>query len=375
MKRILVMGLVVAAMAVQSLADGKMFWREEIPPEIPYQRALILFRDGTETLVLQSRYEIPEAHEKMTLGWVVPVPAVPEVASMSAHEASDLFWHLSRTSSPRITRISTITLIAILLLLLTVAGLSVLTLLLCLLSFVAPFSASFMQRRRKLCERAVLGLICCLYALLIMSIFIPATMSAGRSDGVDVIAEHRVGIYDVRVVRCDDSGELISWLNANKFKFGQQDTAVFNSYISKGWCFVVAVINPTRDQLSEIASEGLAAPLILRFPHANPVYPLALTGTGDFETEILIYLASDTKMSCDDRLKLRFAGYMYSGALIPLSVYTEPEGFFDLKFDERPKYPYLCKFKDRLTPAEMSKDIIFTPAKDKESYREHIVRW
>ena len=365
------MGLIVAAAAVQSIADGKMFWREEIPPRIPYQRALVLFRDGTETLVLQSRYEIPETSEKTILGWVVPVPAVPEVASMPAHAASRLFRDLSENSLPRITSISDIALGLVFLLLLIVACLSVLTLLLCLLSFVAPFSPRFIQHRGEVAGCSLLSLFCCfLLAPLMMR---GCSASGSKSSGVDVIAEHRVGIYDVRVVRADSADELISWLKTNEFKFGQRDTAAFNSYMSKGWCFVVATINPSRDQKQwEIASEGLAAPLILRFPHANPVYPLALTGTGDFETEILIYLVSDTKMSCDNRLTLRFAGHLYGGYLNSLSSETEPKGFFELKDDE---LLYLCKFKDRLKPADMSRDIIFTPAKDTDSYREHIVRW
>jgi hypothetical protein len=373
MKRILMMGLIVAAMAAQLSADGKMFWREEIPPKIPYQRAFILFKDGTQTLVLQSRYEIPETVKKATLGWIVPVPAVPEVASMPAGAASEMFRKLSMDSLPRVTWISELALNLLFVFLLIVAGLSVLTLLLCLVSFVPPVSPWLIKRRRKLAEASILALLVCFVAFII----IPTTLSAGsKSAGVEVISQQRVGIYDVRVVRGDNADDLISWLKTNEFKFGARDTAAFNSYISRGWCFVVAIINPDRDQHeSEIVSEGLAAPLILRFPHANPVYPLALTGTGDFETEILIYLASDTKMSCDERLTLRFAGHVYSSAFISLDVYTEPKGFFDLEFDGEPEYPYLCKFKDRLTPAEMSQDINFTPAKDNTPYREHIVEW
>ena len=39
------------------------------------------------------------------------------------------------------------------------------------------------------------------------------------------------------------------------------------------------------------------------------------------------------------------------------------------------EYPYLCKFKDRLTPAQMSQDIVFRAANDDEAYREHVVEW
>ena len=343
-----------------------MFWREEIPPKIPYQRALILFDKGTETLILQSRYEIPTGDGNSTLGWVVPVPAVPEVASMPADMAQNLFMYLSEYSRPRVTRIAP-TVFAVLFV--VVAGLSLLTLSVCLLSFVLPLPQRFKENRGRLARYSMWGLLIC-FPLIIIGSF----AAARGSLGVDVIAEQRVGIYDVSVVRSDNTEGLIGWLNKNDFKFGDRDRAAFDSYISKGWCFVVAIINPsTGEEERRIVSEGLAAPLILRFPHTNPTYPVALTGTGGFETEILIYLASSTKMTANDRLTLRFAGEMRKGlSRVLLSADIDPEGFFDPK---KMNFPYLCKFKDRLTPDRMREDIIFSEAEDDKPYREHIVKW
>jgi hypothetical protein len=366
MKRIAAIALILATTTAQSMADGKMFWRENIPPKIPYQRALILFAEGTETLILQSRYEIPGGDEKTSLGWVVPVPAVPEIASMPADMASHLFMYLSMNSRPRVTRIAP-TVFGFLFF--AVAGLSLLTLLLCLLSFVVPFPKGFKKNRNKLARCSMWGLLIVFF----MAIIIPSFMTARKSIGVDVITEQRVGIYDVSVVRSDDAKGLIHWLNEHDFTFGDSDTAVFDSYVSKGWCFVVAIINPSiGEEERRIASEGLAAPLILRFPHPTPIYPVALTGTGGFETEILIYLATATKMTANDRLTLRFAGEMRESSLELLTADIDPEGFFDPK---KMNFPYLCKFKDRLTPDRMSEDIVFSEAEDDGPYREHIVKW
>jgi hypothetical protein len=366
MKLIAISTLILAATAAEALADGKMFWREEIPPTIPFQRALILSDEGTETLILQSRYEIPEGGKESSLGWIVPVPDVPEIASMPADMAQQMFMYLSMNSRPRVTRILP-TVFGVLLL--TLAVLSLLTLLFCLLSFFLPLPQSFKENKGKLARYSLYGLLVCFLA----AIIIPSFASARASLGVDVVAEQRVGIYDVSVVRSSDAEDLIAWLNQNDFKFRDEDTASFDSYVSKGWCFVVAIINPSvEEDERRIVSKGLAAPLILRFPCANPIYPLALTGTGGFETEILIYLASATKMTCNDRLTLRFAGEMHESNLEILSVDTDPEGFFD---SEKTTYPYLCKFKDRLTPDKMSEDIVFTKAEDEEPYREHIVKW
>ena len=367
-RRVAVTALILAATAAQSMADGVIFWREEIPPKIPYQRALILFDKGTETLILQSKYEMPNGNKNSTLGWVVPVPAVPEVASMPADTAWALFSFLSEYSEPKVTRIAP-TVFAVLIV--TVAGLSLLTLLACLLSFVLPLPQRFKENRGRLAWYSMWGLFISFPFLAIRTLSISA---APGSLGVDTIAEQRVGIYDVSVVRSDNAEGLIGWLNEHDFKFGDRDRAAFDSYISKRWCFVVAIIDPsTGEKDSRIVLEGLAAPLILRFTHTNPIYPVALTGTGGFETEIVIYLGSSTKMTANGRLTLRFAGEMrrkhYRGLL---SDDIDPEGFFD---PTKMNFPYLCKFKDRLTPDRMREDISFSEAEDDKPYREHIVEW
>lgn len=59
-------------------ADGK-YWPErayEAPPRIPAQRAVLAFREGLETLVIESSTESPSR----SLGWIIPVPSEPLAA-------------------------------------------------------------------------------------------------------------------------------------------------------------------------------------------------------------------------------------------------------------------------------------------------------
>lgn len=70
--------LVVLTVSAPVLADGKFYWSESIPAEIPYQRALLWFDGHQETLMVQSKYRVAMSAGD-GFGWVVPAPSVPEL--------------------------------------------------------------------------------------------------------------------------------------------------------------------------------------------------------------------------------------------------------------------------------------------------------
>src|SRR5580658_1352469 len=76
-------------------ADGVFVftWNKQIDINEPTQKAVILYDQGREDLVLQVKYEGP-AEE---FGWLVPVPALPEVKKGSM----DCFYELSRLTQER----------------------------------------------------------------------------------------------------------------------------------------------------------------------------------------------------------------------------------------------------------------------------------
>lgn len=73
----------VMLLAQGVLADGKMYM-EKVLPDIPYQRAIIMFDGGEQTMVLQSKYSEPTSTAS-DMGWVIPLPSVPELASCESH--------------------------------------------------------------------------------------------------------------------------------------------------------------------------------------------------------------------------------------------------------------------------------------------------
>lgn len=377
MRRTLAASLYVL-IAAAAIADGKMYGREEVPPGIPYQRALIHFRDGVETLILQSKYATELPNEEPSMGWVVPVPSEPEVASIHPMLADSLFSRLSMKTGPRVTRNRDI---VFRVLICFTSAVAILSLILHVFLSVVTLPTRFGFDQQKLTRVTeylfATSMVCFLFVFLL-----PVLQRSRGTKSVEVISEHTVGIYDVSLIRSGDSGELISWLNEHDFQFGEEDVGAFAAYIDDGWCFVVATIKTASNEDEwDLRSEGLAAPLVLRFPYEKPVYPLRLTGTGGFDTEVLVYLATDAKMMCDDRLALRFAGATesigldletFSQRLRSDSILVEPEGFFksgDMNCS------YLCKFKATLTPAQMGQDLVFAPADDNSEFKEHLVEW
>jgi len=359
---------IIGSFGERTLGDGK-FFVEKIPPDIPYQRAIILFHENSEILVLQSKYELSQTTDVNSLGWIVPVPTTPEVASLEAYLAGSFFFNASIRTQPEAFRISIIFFsIAVLFFL---GGFAYL--LICAVEY--PFLSKIRRSKTTWGRQARIGVIVTLVAffLTILMGTQPLGISLGGSNDIEVIKAVEAGIYDVKVIRSDNVDAILSWLKENGFGFNDNDAQVFKDYVDKEWCFVVAKVEPETEE-HKIVSNGMVAPLILKFETDTAVYPLALTSTIGADTEILLYTLSDKKLSCNERLTLRRARKTEPLSLIQRLQYgMEPEAYALLT--DVPKSMILCKFKKRLKPEDMKQDIEFEFATDDEPYAEKIIVW
>lgn len=359
-KRIHLLAFVLTLMLGTVWGNGK-FYRERVPADVPYQRAVIRFEEGTETLILQSQYKTAGITEMDSLAWVVPVPSVPELASMSADEANNLFFLLSIFSQPTVIYTALIAFTVI------------------ITAMVLFIYFRYITRFFKLLHKSginplivnLLHITAATFIVVLAIIFLTPIMG---STGVDLLNAETVGIYDVKVIKGENAGAVTQWLSDNGFGFNEKDSRVFEQYVKKGWCFVAAKIRGDADPNStETVSEGLAAPLILRFAAKEAVYPMALTGTTQSDTTILLYVFSDHKMDCEQRLILTY--FHKKSRNLPLSpkdsTTLDPAGFFDDVYGKTWK---MSKFKETLTPEQMQDDLIFRQAKNDKTYREVIWR-
>jgi hypothetical protein len=80
-------------------------------------------------------------------------------------------------------------------------------------------------------------------------------------------------------------------------------------------------------------------------------------------------------MMCDDRFTLHYAGTTspnFSFRYLAEEESVDPAAFF---MSQNLDFPYLCKFKATLTPAQMGLDLVFAPADDNSEFKEHLVEW
>jgi hypothetical protein len=347
---------VVGGFAGWAQADGK-FFAEKVPADIPYQRAFLIFHEGSETLVLQSKYALAQSAAVHSLGWVVPVPAIPSLASIDADVARTFFLMTSFRTQPDVRHISAPLLpIGVVLFL----GGAVLLL-------VRLVEYPFVGRRP-----LITSAIATLAGFFLVGLTIPHL----GAEGVEVVKAEKVGIYDIKVIRGETGEGIIAWLNENRFAFNDEDAQLFKEYVDRGWCFVVAKVEPgVETQERQIVAEGMVAPVIMKFETETAVYPLALTATTGAKTEVLIYTLSDKKLTCGERLKLRFAGKAEAKNVLDLLLTLAQAEKWSLLDSVPDKSMMLCKFKDRLTPAEMKQDLVFEFAPDNNPYREGKVVW
>lgn len=375
--RCILLPLLISFLSINVYADGKFYsYNEKIPADIPYQRAFIIFHENTETLILQSKYEISKSQLTDSLGWVVPVPSVPEITSFDADIARRYFNTSSTHTQPRIIIIRDILIILIYLIFLF-SCLSMITLFI-LFPFV-KFIGMPREKWHKLANISFYTFLISFFIGLFFGVFMPALGKQERREDVEIIKTETAGIYDVKVIKSDSTEAILDWLKEDSFNFDANDSDVFSDYISRNWCFVVAKVRPEPGtQEDKISNNGLVAPLILKFDTEKAIYPTALTATIGTKTQILLYTLSDNKLDCKDRLKLRAARKTFTIEFKPGFMISEEEihdKLFDDIFKNLPRKMMICKFKETLTAKQMKEDIVMEDAPDNKPYYETKVAW
>ncbi|MHC4620948.1 MAG: DUF2330 domain-containing protein [Planctomycetota bacterium] len=245
-------------------ADGKYFPEKvyKAPPAIPSQRAILVYKDGVEKLVIEAALE----GEGKEFGWVIPLPAKPT----RFEKASPGFLKtLSFVIGPKITNqlAKSLEIVLVVTLVITLWFLWALT------------------KKRK---RPLYSLLAILLIVFLLGIFMPTLKSAGIGfgdmPGVKVEAIQEVGSYEIAVLETEDAQALDNWLTSNGFTgLTEKDKGIVSDYIRDGWHFVAARLRRDGDGFSR------PHPLAMSFPIDKPIYPIRLTATAGSEVYLELF--------------------------------------------------------------------------------------
>lgn len=337
MRKALVFIAVLWFSAVTTLHADGIILPPVAAPEVtmPDQRALLVWRDNTETLVIESRFV--SAGERFA--WVVPLPARPEIRAAT----SGTLPSLEASFRPRIILPASAGLIAVALFL----GFPILLLFVfephrakviysrtlatflgvgAILAFVgftagcvhdhgaswlivpalilATSSWALWRHPSRMLTVWALGLLVLLLAAMAIPAFAKVRSSTGPlADGLSI--EYKViGDYDVAILSGSDATNIGRWLNQSGFALPPASASVLGEHAAAGGCFVATKLRRA------VPASGKQAPhpLVFTFKTSAPVYPMKLTGTGIRSTLDLDLFVFGNAVAHVENLPLRACG-------------------------------------------------------------------
>jgi hypothetical protein len=266
---LIVVALVACTARVQ--ADGKFFGvvaaEGNGDPTIPAQRAVIAWDPPYQTLAIDTAF----VGVGDRFAWLVPLPSEPEIRPATR----GMFDSVAALTAPRITPASQTLpgqMLAVMLIITVIIGL---------------------LARSRSRDIVIVVLLC----LLLPVVLVPAMGKSKRSvsdpfPAVEVLNRASAGVYDTATLSAEHADELIAWLNAEGFATPEGVRSVVQQYLDRGWVFAAAKV-----RADTTAGEHQPHPLCFRFQSESPVYPMELTGVGNSDIRLDLFVFADGSAS------------------------------------------------------------------------------
>ena len=333
-------------------------------PDIPVQRALVKYHEGSESLIVESTLN----GEGGDYGWIIPVPNPP---TKFDKVSPGLLKTMSLQIQPKIHHVEPYA---------KVFGVrieSIFTILIVITCFC------IMRWGAKGGTIPVTLLV--FYILMVPNFISYRTGSGSLSKAnslIKITNREVVGDYEVLVLEVQDSSALNIWLESNGFsKFQPEATKMIDDYISHEWVFVVAKLRTILD--------GIATPhpIMLEFETDKPVYPMKLTTIPGSTLYLELYVVGNNEaIPVNYNLQKEYCNFFdygkipnYRFSLSDDQIGFIPREFFgpymDIAHLDASKVMWngcvLTKFTGNVSSDQMMEDMFFQ-FKDAKPYRSDL---
>jgi len=285
--RMLIIAFAILAYFFQAVlpvfADGKLFSTTEAKIQAPKQRAVIFYKPGRETLIIESHFSKGIASQTnqasstdSKFAWIVPLPKAPDLVEKVEPNYLAL---IARKFKPKVIPYYE-------------------------LYWVGALVISFITLFIRLTYAKPSGIVTVFFsftsllavAFLLFSYwfgevsFLFGTISGKLSSGgiVNVIERKEIGSFDTATISSNDSVALLTWLNQESYFVSKDIVPVLDSYVRDNWVFFVAKLRNPREAEDSVQPH----PLSFSFSTDRAIYPLRLTGVGNGSCTICLYVFS-----------------------------------------------------------------------------------
>lgn len=310
--------LAAAGAGGEARGDGKVLPPVLLAQEVamPDQRALLAWKDGVETLVIESSF----VGEGTDFAWVVPLPAKPEVEAATRGTLPSVAALMLPVVRPAVEELWLVILFfglvvvaaalagwrtigyGLRVVVVAGAGCAVGSVLEAMFGLGPLFPTVGMALACALGWGAIkrgaslfVHLIAVIVGVLCFGILLPTmgkvrgTMGDGPPEAGGLITERRVvGDFDVTLLSGREGASVARWLADNGFALPDAARAEAERHAAAGGWFVASRV---RRDFAE-RGKSVPAPLVFRFPSERPVYPMRFTGAGatePLEVELFVF--------------------------------------------------------------------------------------
>ena len=117
---------------------------------------------------------------------------------------------------------------------------------------------------------------------------------AASWQGVSVIQQQLVGMYEASTLQASDKKSFTDWLEKNEYTWDKRLEPVFEHYVKAGWFFVAMKVNRNVPKASRFS--GPIQPVSVRFTQDEIMMPMKLTSLTPGGVDFMYYLITDTQI-------------------------------------------------------------------------------